>query len=134
MSSSGVIELCCVALYIGRCLKVCLSCTFIRQVDTIQGVLIFRFMAPIYYLNVAVFRTRLEMECDLHKRQAQPGGEQKGCLERILPPVRIRPAATLKFPPNISAPWDHFYQTESPYSQPILTMYRSISLAVAFNL
>jgi hypothetical protein len=55
------------------------------QVDTIDGVLIFRFMAPICFVNTAVFRTRLEMECDLHKRQP-PGGEEKGCLQKILSP------------------------------------------------
>ena len=93
--------------------------------DTIQGVLIFRFMAPICYLNAAVFRTRLEMECDLHKRQAQPGGEQKGCLERILPPVRT---ATLRIFPQYFGPI--FTKTESP----ILSAYtRSISLAIAFK-
>ena len=56
------------------------------QVDTIEGVLIFRFMAPVCFVNAAVFRTRLEMECDLHKKQA-PGGEEKGFLQKMLPPV-----------------------------------------------
>jgi high affinity sulfate transporter 1 len=55
------------------------------EVDTVKGVLIFRFMAPICFMNAAVFRTRLEMECDLHKRQ-KPGGEEKGCLQKCLPP------------------------------------------------
>ena len=43
-------------------------------------------MAPICFVNAAVFRTRLEMICDLHKKQ-QPGGEEKGCFQKVLPPV-----------------------------------------------
>ncbi|CAI8015476.1 Solute carrier family 26 member 6 [Geodia barretti] len=64
------------------------------QVDAIKGVLIFRFMAPICFVNAAVFRSRLELECDLHKRRP-PGGEEKGCLQKILPPVSLKEQLSL---------------------------------------
>ena len=58
-----------------------------HKVETIPGVIIYRFMAPICFVNAAVFRKRLEMVSDLHKRP-KPGGEEKGCLQKLLPPVR----------------------------------------------
>lgn len=47
----------------GREMTLSLSLHFPSQVYPVEGVVIFQFVAPLCYLNVGVFRSRLLIEC-----------------------------------------------------------------------
>lgn len=51
------------------------------QVIPVPGVMIFRFQAPICFINSGVFRARLEIACNVYKKMAER--EPNGCLKEL---------------------------------------------------
>ena len=59
------------------------TCT---QVQHIPGVLIYRFQAPLCFVNGKVFRSRLEMAANLDKKGMNK--REPGCIEQLVSKVR----------------------------------------------
>lgn len=53
----------------------------VTQVVPVPGVMIFRFQAPICFVNSGVFRARLEIACNVYKNMAER--EPNGCLKEL---------------------------------------------------
>ena len=56
------------------------------QVSAIPGVMIFRFQAPLCFVNSGVFRSRLEIACNVYKKINVE--ERDGCIKQLFLMVR----------------------------------------------
>ena len=51
------------------------------QVSPVPGVMIFRFQAPLCFVNSGVFRARLEIACNVYKKINVD--EHNGCIKQL---------------------------------------------------
>ena len=68
---------------------------FPSQVYPVEGVLIFQFVAPLCYLNVGVFRSRLLIECKVDPLSSL-SSSQDGCFMKGYSKVRSGCSSALK--------------------------------------
>ena len=54
----------------------------VYQVKPVPGVVIFRFQAPLCFINSGVFRARLEIACDIYKNKMGKK-EPNGCIKEL---------------------------------------------------
>lgn len=58
------------------------------QIRRIPGVMIFRFIAPLCFTNVSVFKSRLAKTSGVNPAQCDHTPHPKGCLEQAVDQVR----------------------------------------------